>query len=398
MRSLLVPLLAIPLLAVPGTASADGTITWTVANSTATGDQDNAAVSVARTGYTAVVWEDDRDRTAPEDPVHSEVFLRLYRDGASVFEKRLSAGGSGNWRHVRPDVAVRDDGTAVVVWAEDPDGNGYYNIAVRTLNASGTVTGSARANADAGGQQLVPAVAADPDGPGFAVVFEDQRGTAAPTVRVAGFASAASKSYEVAAHPAGGAHRSPDVAMGAAGNAIVVWDEDGDGNGYYNIARKVLTPGGGVKLAQAPANANVGGQQRSATVAANVNGDFAVAWETDHTGTPGTAVRSFTATGSAGPEAQLPGTSPQVGVDDQRSVFVAWLAATDVHGQGLNPDGTATGRQPRLSVHTDQTGRQDEPAAAVDGWGRVTLAFTDDRDGNGFDQVYLGSGLVNSTW
>lgn len=381
-----------------GTAHAEAT--WTVANSVATGDQDNSALAAVRTGYTAVVWEDDRDDTDPGDPVHSEVFLRLYRNGTSLYEKKLSEGGTGNWRHFQPDVALREDGTAVVVWAADSDGNGYYNIAVRTVNTAGTVTGSTTANAGSTGQQSTPAVAADPDGAGFAVVFEDQQGTAAPTVRVSGFASVTSKTYEAQAHAAGGTHRAPDVAMGAAGNAIVVWDEDGDANGVSNVARKVLTPSGGTKLAQAVVNATSAGQQRHPAVAANFNGDFAVAWETDHTGAPQVGVRSFSATGAAasGVDTVLPGSDPQVGIDDQRFVVVEWAEATDIHAQGLNPDGSTTGRLARLRVHPTVAGRQDEPALAVDPWGQLVMSYTDDNDGNGFDQVYLGTGLVNSTW
>lgn len=375
-------------------------ITWTAANSVATGDQDNSALAAVRTGYTAVVWEDDRDAANPADPVHSDVFLRLYRDGASVYEKKLSTGGTGNWRHVQPDVALREDGTAIVIWAEDPDGNGFYNIAVRTVNTAGTVAGSTTANADSAGQQLNAKVAADPDGPGFAVAFEDQQGTAAPTVRVSGFNSVTAKAYEVQAHATGGTHQRPDIAVGAAGNAIVVWDEDADANGYFNIARKVLTPTGGVKVAQATANASGGGQQRNPSVAANFNGDFAVAWETDHTGFAQIGVRSFTPLDVArsATDALLPGTDPQIGIDDQNSVVVNWADAADIYAQGLNPDGTTAGRLPRLRVHTTITARQDEPALAVDPWGLITLAYTDDNDGNTFDQVYLGTGLTNSVW
>ncbi|MDQ3404973.1 MAG: hypothetical protein M3548_16555 [Actinomycetota bacterium] len=398
---ILAPLTALAItVAAAGVAHADGTITWTTANSVATGDQDNAAVASVRTGYTAVVWEDDRDETNPLDPVHSEVFLRLYRNGTSLFEKKLSAGGTGNWRHVQPDVALREDGTTVVVWATDPDGNGYFQIAAQTVNTAGTVTGSATANGNSAGQQVKPAVAADPDGPGFAVVFEDIQGTAASTVRVSGFASITSKTYEAQAHATGGAHGAPDVAMGAAQNAIVVWTEDGAGTGLSQIARKVLTPAGGVKLAQGTVNVSGDGRQRDPVVAANVNGDFAVAWETDHTGTPQVGVRSFSATGvaQAPVDTVLPGVDPQIGVDDQRSVVVNWSEATDIYVQGLNPDGSVTGRQPRLRAHTTITGRQDEPAMTVDPWGLITLAYTDDNDGNGFAQIYLGTGLNNSTW
>lgn len=375
---------------------AAGDLTWTTANSVATGDQDNAAVSAVRGGFTAVVWEDDRDAATPADPVHSDVFLRLYQDGVSKYETRLSAGGTGTWRHVQPDVALHEDGSAVVVWSEDPDGNGFYNIAVRVVRPDGTVAGSATANASSTGQQLDPAVAADPDGAGFAVVWEDKQSTTAPTVRVAGFASVTSKTYEAQVHNAGGTHERPDVAMSAAGNAIVVWDEDGDANGTFNVGSKILTPTGGVKLAQGIANASTGGQQRHASVAANFNGDYAVAWET---GTQ-VGVRSFTAPGVAQSttDTLLAGTDPQVGIGDQLGVVVTTVNASDVYTQGLNPDGTAVGRLPRQATNQTTVGRQDEPALGVDAWGQITIAYTDDNDGNGFDQVYLGTGLSNSTW
>lgn len=391
---------ATALVVTPGVAAADGTITWTTANSVATGDQDNAGLSAVRTGYTAVVWEDDRDATNPGDVLHSEIFVRLYRDGVSLYEKKISTVGTGNWTHQHPDVSLHEDGSAVVVWADDPDGNGVFQVAVRTLNTAGTVTGSATANANSAGQQIKPTVAADPDGAGFAVAFEDKQSTTAPTVRLSGFNSITSKAYEVQAHPNGGTHQAPDVAMGAAQNAIVVWDEDGDGNGFFNIARKAFTSSGGQKLAQAVVNVNGGGQQRHASVEANFNGDYVVGWETDHTGTAQVGVRSFSATGAAGAttDTLLPGADPQVGIDDQRSAAVATAEATDVYVQGFNPDGSSTGRQPRLRANTTTTARQDEPAIAVDAWGLITLAYTDDNDGNGFDQAYLGTGLSNSTW
>lgn len=383
-------------LLLPGTVAYAADVVWTTVNTDSTGDQDNASVSSVRTGYTAVVWEDDRDSSAPGDPAHSDVWIRLYLDGVSQYEKKLSAGGTGTWRHVQPDVALHEDGSAVVVWSEDPDGNGFYNIALRTVSPSGVVAGSGTANASATGQQYYPAVAADPDSPGFAVTWEDKQDTTNPTVRVAGFASLTSKSYEAQVNGAGGTHQRPDVAVGAAGNAIVVWDEDGDANGAFNVARKILTPAGGVKLAQGVVNATTGGQQRHASVAANFNGDFAVAWETGAQ----VGVRSFTYLGAASStvDTVLPGADPQVGIDDQRNAVVTSVETGDVVTQGLNADGTTAGRLPRQTTVRTAADRQDEPALGVDGWGLITVVYTDDNDGNQFDQVYLGSGWVNSTW
>jgi hypothetical protein len=384
------------LLATP--ASADGTVTWTAVHTTSTGDQDNPSVATSRGGYTAVVWEDDRDATNPNDTVHTEVYARLYRDGTSLWEKKVSPGGTGNWSYLQPDVAVRPDGGVVVVWADDNDGNGFYQIRVQTYSAAGADTGSATANAASAGQQVNPEVAVNPDGPGFAVAFEDQQDGAQPTIRLSGYNSITSKAYEKQVHAAGGTNRHPDVAMGAAGNAIVVWDEDIDANGFYNVGLASFTPTGAVKLAKRVANQATDGQQENATVAANFNGDFVVGWETDHLGGDQIGVRSFTATGSAPAEAFLPGNDPQVGIDDQRNAVAYWTETQDVYVQGLNPDGTGNGRQPLLRANTVTAGRQIQPALAVDPFGRITMTYSDDPDSDDFDDVVIGTGMTNSTW
>ncbi len=358
-------------------------ITWSTVNSDSTGDQDNASVSATRNGYTAVVWEDDRDTTDPADPVHSDIWIRLYQEGTSRYEKKLSTGGTGNWRHWQPDVSLHEDGTAVVVWSEDPDGNGYYNIAVRSVSASGTVSGSGTANANSDGQQYFPTVAADPDTGGFAVAWEDKQGTNPPTVRMSGFASISAKTYEAQVSNAGGTHAKPQAAMGAAGNAIVVWEAGA------NIARKIVTPAGGVKQAQTTT-----GQGKRPAVAANFNGDFAVAWEQS-----GVKTQSFTAAGATrGTTASTTGTDPQIGIDDQLGVAVTTAEAQDIYTHTYNPDGTTTGRPPRQITVSNATGRQDEPAVGVDPWGRITVVYTDDNDGNGSDQIYLGTGLTTQVW
>ncbi|MFD0568635.1 hypothetical protein ACFQ0T_04230 [Kitasatospora gansuensis] len=147
----------------------------------------------------------------------------------------------------------------------------------------------------------------------------------------------------------GGAHHNPDVATSASGDAVVVWDEDTDGNGFYQIGLvKLAKANGTVALTRRSANSLGGGQQQRPAVAADFNGDFAVAWESDHTGTRGVWARSFTATGTAGSaEVEISSVAgagnPTVGIDDQRDAVVGWsVAGTDpaVWARGLNPDGT----------------------------------------------------------
>jgi hypothetical protein len=401
-------------LAVPGMAAASAaTAVWSAANSVATGDQDGAAIAANRTGYVAVVWEDDRDSTAPESDTHSEIFLRVYRNGAPVYETKLSPAGTSGaaWRHLTPDVGVDDRGNAVVVWADDPDGNGFYNIPYRVVSATGTVRASGYANASGSGQQLVPKVSVDPDGtPGsasavaFTVVWEDIQGSNPATIRASGFTNLTTKAYEVAVSQSGGAHHNPDVAVSASGDALVAWEEDADADTSFNVGlTRLAKSNGAIALSRRTANANANGQQRHPAVTANFNGDFAVAWESDHTGTVGIWARSFTAAAAARHNEVEVSTgagavSPTIGIDDLENVLIGWTVPgsnPEVWIHGLNRDGTDTGRLAGQVFSSVATGRQEQMAVASSPWGEVAACYTDDNDGNLFDQIYLGLGATN---
>ena len=85
-------------------------------------------------------------------------------------------------------------------------------------------------------------------------------------------------------------------------------------------------------LTRRSANSLGGGQQRRAAVAANFNGDFAVAWESDHTGTAACG-RARSAAGRPAGSAEVEistGTgagAPSVGIDDQAGTVVGWTVA-----------------------------------------------------------------------
>jgi hypothetical protein len=388
-------------------------VTVTTANSVATGDQDGGAVATNRAGDVAVVWEDDRAESNPGDDTNSEIFVRLFRNGTSAYEKKLSAGGTAGvkWKHVSPDVGLDDRGNAVVVWSDDPDGNGTYNVVYRVISPAGTVLGQGQVNADSAGQQLTPKVAVDPDGtPGtpsavaFSVAWEDVQGTVT-RIKAAGYSNVATKLYEVVASQSTGAHHRADIAVSASGDALIGWDEDSDGNGFYQIGLVRLAKGNGsVNLTRRAANSNGGGQQRHPAVAANFAGAFTVAWESDHTGTPGIWSRSFAANGDPRhgdvEVTNAPGAAaPMVGIDDQGNAVIGWTAqAVDVWARGVNPDGTPEGRLPAQTYSGTTTGRQDQLSLAVSPWGEIVVSYTDDNDGNLYDQVLLALGGSNSTW
>jgi hypothetical protein len=294
------------------------------------------------------------------------------------------------------------------VWAEDPDGNATFNIAYRVVSPAGTVLATGQANASAAGNQIRPHLAVDPDGVpnnsaavAFSVVWEDIQGTAV-TAKAAGYTNATTRAYEKVASQTTGTHHRPDVAVSAAGDATIVWDEDADGNGYYNVGlTRLARTNGAVLLTPRAANVNGGGQQQHAAVAANFAGDVVIAWESDHTGTTGVWARSFTAA-AAGRHTEVAvsassgAAAPTAGIDDQADAVVGWTAGgNDGRVHGLNPDGTDTGRLPEQTLTQTTTGRQDQFAVAVSAWGEVPVSYTDDNDGNLFDQVILGLGAVN---
>lgn len=388
-------------------------VTVTTANSVATGDQDGGAVATNRSGDVAVVWEDDRAESNPGDDTNSEIFVRLFRNGTSAYEKKLSAGGTAGvkWKHVSPDVGLDDRGNAVVVWSDDPDGNGTYNVVYRVVSPAGTVLGQGQVNADSAGQQLTPKVAVDPDGtPGtpsavaFSVVWEDVQGTVT-RIKAAGYSNVATKLYEVVASQSTGAHHRADIGVSASGDALIAWDEDSDGNGFYQIGLvRVAKGNGAVNLSRRAANVEGGGQQRHPAIAANFAGDFVVAWESDHTGTPGIWSRSFASNGDpkhADVEvtAAAGAAAPVVGIDDQANAVVGWtVQAADVWARGFNPDGTTAGRLPAQTYSGTTTGRQEQLSLGVSPWGEIVVSYTDDNDGNLYDQVLLALGGSNSTW
>jgi hypothetical protein len=396
-----------PLFAAVAVAAAS--MTWSVANSVATGDQDGPAIAANRAGGVAVVWEDDRDTAAPGDNDHSEIFLRYYLNDTAVYEKKLSAGGTSgtNWKHLAPDVGLDDKGNAVVVWAEDPDGNGYFNVPYRIVSPSGAVLGSGQAHASATGDQILPRVAVDPDGtPGnaaavaFTVVWEDVQ-TTAVTVRAAGFTSAATRAYEKTASQTTGRNRRPDVAVSAGGEATIVWEREAGADGSSDIGlTRLARANGAVLLTPRVAGVHPAGQQRRPAIAADLVGDFAVSWESGHSGTPGVWARSFTPAGTgrhAEVEVAAGGAAPTIGVDDQGVAVVGWTAGgLDGWVRGLNTDGSTQGRLGAQQLTQATIGRQDQLAVAVSAWAEVAVCYTDDADGNAFDQVILGVGASNN--
>ncbi|MFE6615866.1 S1 family peptidase [Amycolatopsis sp. NPDC057786] len=370
---------------------------WTDAATVSGDNQTDSAVATSRNGaMTAVVWEDDRLGTNPADTVGTNVYLRLYQNGQPKFTRAVTSTGAGNWKHIQPDVAVRDDGTTIVTYADDHDGNGYFDVKVKTFDSIARETGATTVNANAAGQQQNPRIAADPDGTGFAIAFESWDG-APKQVRLAFYSAITLKKWEQIISPGAGPSQNPDVAMGANGNAVVVWEMN-TGSGVFAIRIRGFAPDGSESLGyRAPGGT---GDQRDASIAADFAGNFVVGWQNDSTGNRQVAVRSYTAAGTGGATSYGPnGAEPKVGIDGQRRAVVAWRYGGEVYVRGVNADGTTTGRLPTLRTTTVANSNPDvEPALAVDPAGAITLTYSKTVNTAGFNQIQYGTGLGNFGW
>ena len=237
-----------------------------------------------------VVWEDDPDGNGFND-------LRARGDSASPVDQRINVDASGEQRSVK--MAMADNGDFVVTWANDGDLNGFYDIFVRGFRADGTERFSTRkVNVDSSGQQ-----------------------------------------------------QDPDIAMAPNGDFVIVWADDLDNNGFFQIRGRGYFANGSQKFADNQSLNDKGdGDQLNPVVGMADDGSFVVAWEDDQ---------------------------------DNDKIF-------DISARRFSANGTP--RFPQFYIRNDTAGLQEDPDIAVGPDGGFVVVWRDDRDMNFFGQI-LASGF-----
>jgi hypothetical protein len=251
-------------------------------NTVSTGQQRAPAVAVAPDGRFAVAWEDDRDRDGD-----MQVWVRGFEaDGRERFaERSVHTDDLGNRQ--RPALAALPDGGLVVVWEDDGDGNGVYQIHARGLRADGGERfARLTVNSAAAGQQRNPVIGADSGG-GFAVAWEDdQDGDGNFQLLARGFEPDGRQRFaDFRVHAGTGGQRlGPALGVAEDGSFAVAWEDDGDGNGAYQIRAAGFTAQGAAAFTERTVNRVPDGQQRAPAVALDDRGLLVVAWEDDMDG------------------------------------------------------------------------------------------------------------------
>jgi hypothetical protein len=175
--------------------------------------------------------------------------------------------------------------------------------------------------------------------------------------------------------PAGGAYLNPDVALDAAGNALVVWHGEDSATPGSDVFARLFDPAGKPRGPATRVNAEAAGEQRRPAVAALPNQGFVVVWDTDTSrvwarlldgdGAPtgadiavNEAGKSFDADVAAGPDGAF---------------VVAWEAAGAVALRRYSPEGAPLGVPAAAAPATGVI--QMNPSLATTPGGAFALAW-----------------------
>lgn len=183
----------------------------------------------------------------------------------------------------------------------------------------------------------------------------------------------------------------PDIAMDAKGNFVIVWADDSNNDNSYEVRMSGFNAKGEITFS----NVRVSDSKANQTlpkIAMTSDGSFVVVWnEQAGSAKINAQMRSFAPDGKAIGEAkyiigQTEGTrrNPDVAMDDNGNYVVSWDDDNDnngtyqLHAQKYDFNGNAIGKT--LTVNSESAGQQINSAIGMNAKGDFYVAYRDDRD------------------
>lgn len=238
--------------------------------------QINPAVAIAANGSYVVTWEDDADGNGFFQ-IHARGFHADGRERIATFT--VNSEGAGQQRY--PDIAMAPNGDFVIVWEDDSDGNFFGQIHGRGFFADGRQKfADMTINAEGAGHQMEPAIGMDHDGNFVVAWSDDQDANEFYDIAVRGFNANGSQRFSQRRVNTQGAGQQwqPDVAVDANGNFVVVWTDDADLNQFTQVLGRGFTASGGERFGQRTLHQVGRASQYHPSIAMASNGRFAVSW------------------------------------------------------------------------------------------------------------------------
>ena len=176
-----------------------------------------------------------------------------------------------------------------MVWQDDSDGNGRYNIHLQRLDLQGEPLGDEQVvHETLAGDQVDPAVDVGVFGHHIIAWTDDadNNGTNNIAARIFDYlGTPVGPEFRVNARVAG-EQRNPAVAIDFFGRSLISWEDDTDDNGFYEIRAVHTDHAGQVIGSEYTANIVSEGIQRQPAVGLGVVGKSLVVWDN------GTEIRS----------------------------------------------------------------------------------------------------------
>lgn len=306
------------------------------------------------------------------------------------FQVNENAGGSDQ---VTPVIAVAPDGSFIIAWSDERNGN--RDIYARQFTANGVPQGEIfRVNDDEGtADQVRPAIAVD-DAGNFVIAWED--------LRRSNFDIYAQR-YSVDGVPQGtnflvnddtgdAFQYEPSVAMNATGQFVIVWsDSRPEGGRIYaqRYDREGTPQGANFRVT----DENVGSSQLFPVIALDNSGSFLVAWSEKRYGNIDIYAQRFAADGSPLGASFLVNDGgvnsneefAALAVNDSGTFLVTWQDERNwnynIYAQCYTRDGVAQGTN---FLVNDDSGKsyQGSPAVATDDSGNFLIIWEDGREPN----------------
>jgi hypothetical protein len=356
-------------------------------------------------GAFAVAWQDNSDGS--DGAGNHDIFVRGFAAGGcqEIADLRVNTDPAGH--QANPAIAMDDLGNFVVVWEDDTDGNGVYQIKARGFLADGSERfATITVNSTAAGQQTAPAVAMAPGGTFVVAWQDDPANDDNDQIWMRGFNADGSERFaDRSAHDDTlGQRVAPALDLDGSGNILLAWQDDTDGNGTYQIHARGFLTNGTNGLARFTVNSVAAGQQLQPDVAVAADGRFVVVWRDDQNsdGDAQILARGFDAAGAErfADFGVSPATGqhldPRVVCTDQADFVVTWADDTDGNGsyqvRAARYAANGVSTVAAWTVNTESTGQQLVPGAALNDSGALVIVWEDDMDGNGVFQI-LGRGF-----
>jgi hypothetical protein len=374
-------------------------------NTFTSGDQENAHVATDANGNFVVVWTSqfaDGSNDAAAVQRYSANGTRL---GTEFFANTFTSGDQSV-----PDVAVQPNGDFVVVWQSDNNQDGDYDgIFGQRFSSTGAAVGTEfQVNTFTSNSQEVPAVAIDPAGD-FVVAWEsrDQGCSGGYCSGIFGqrFASSGAPvgtEFQVNTFTSSEKEK-PAVAMDATGNFIVVWESHYSDGSSEGVAAQRYDNTGAPVGTEFQVNTYTTDAQEHVSVAMGAAGNFVVVW--DSYGQDGSAEgifgQRFDSSGAkVGTEFQAntyttnEQEDPSVALDAAGNFVVTWYSGyygpsyplsqdhsgDGAFGQRFSSTGARLGTE--FQINTFTSGNQTDPKVAVQPGGKFVVVWYSESSAN----------------